>query len=253
MSEKLYHIALCKEDLEGATTAILPGDPGRVPKIAALLENAKPLAQNREYNSFLGEIAGRKVVVMSTGIGGPSAAIAIEELHQRGVTTMVRVGTCGGMQLDVKAGDLVVVNAAIRMEGLSREYLPIEYPAVADLDVTCALRDEAAALGLPYHVGVVQCKDSFYGQHSPKTMPVGYELLDKWDAWIKGGALGSEMETAALFTVSAVRRIRAGAVMLCVWNQEREAAGLPQDEEHDTEKAIRVAIGGIRRLLEQEN
>ena len=247
--EKRYHINLCKTDLEGAEIAILPGDPGRVPKIASLLEHAKPLAQNREYNSWLGYLEGRPVAVVSTGIGGPSAAIAIEELSQLGVTTMIRVGTCGGMQMDVKAGDLVVVNAAVRMEGLSREYLPIEFPAVSDFTVTSALREEALAQGLPFHIGVAQCKDSFYGQHDPGSMPVGEMLKEKWQVWIQGGALCSEMETAALFTVSAVRKIRAGAVMLCVWNQEREAAGLPQEEEHDTEKAIRVAIGAVARLL----
>ena len=249
MSEKLYHINLCKEDLEGADTAILPGDPGRVPKIAAMLENPRPLTQNREYNSYLGTLEGRRVVVISTGIGGPSASIAVEELSMLGVQTFVREGTCGGMQLGVQAGDLVVVNAAIRMEGTSREYLPIEFPAVADFEVTAALRDEAQALGYAHHVGVVQCKDSFYGQHDPDSMPVGYELKDKWQAWIKGGALASEMETAALFTVSSVRRLRAGAVMLCIWNQEREAAGLPQEREHDTDKAIRVAVGAVARLL----
>ena len=252
MSEKLYHINLCKEDLEGADIAILPGDPGRVPKIAAMLENPKPLTQNREYNSYLGTLEGRRVVVISTGIGGPSASIAVEELATLGVQTFVRVGTCGGMQLGVQAGDLVVVNAAIRMEGTSREYLPIEFPAVADFEVTAALRDEARALGYAHHVGVVQCKDSFYGQHDPDSMPVGYELKDKWQAWIKGGALASEMETAALFTVSSVRRLRAGAVMLCIWNQEREAAGLPQEREHDTDKAIRVAVGAVARLLREK-
>ena len=115
--------------------------------------------------------------------------------------------------------------------------------------MTAALRDEAQALGFAHHVGVVQCKDSFYGQHDPASMPVGYELQNKWNAWIKGGALASEMETAALFTVSSVRRLRAGAVMLCIWNQEREAAGLPQEREFDTEKAIRTAVGAIARLL----
>ena len=249
MSERMYHINLCKEELEGAKAVILPGDPGRVPKIAALLQEAKPLAQNREYTSWLGRLEGQPVDTTATGIGGPSAAIAVEELAQLGVETFVRVGTCGGMQLDVKAGDLVVVNAAIRMEGTSREYLPIEFPAVADFEVTAALRDEAQALGFAHHVGVVQCKDSFYGQHDPASMPVGYELQNKWNAWIKGGALASEMETAALFTVSSVRRLRAGAVMLCIWNQEREAAGLPQEREFDTEKAIRTAVGAIARLL----
>ncbi len=251
-TEKLYHIQLSEKELAGAKYAIIAGDPGRIPKIAAGFENARQLAFNREYNSWLGECAGEKVVLMSHGIGGPSTAIAVEELFQLGVRTFIRVGTCGGMALEVKAGDIVIVNGAIRAEGTSREYLPIEFPAVANLDVTCALRDEARALGLPHHIGIAQCKDSFYGQHDPGRMPVSYELLNKWQAWLRGGALCSEMETAALYTVCATLGARAGGVMLAVWNQEREAAGLPQDTQHDTEAAICTATGAIRRLIEQD-
>ena len=246
--EKLYHIGLCKADLEGADYAILPGDPGRVEKIAALMENAKEIGRNREYTSWLAETKGVKVLVMSTGMGGPSTAIGVEELHMLGVSHLIRVGTCGGMQLQVQAGDLVVVNGAIRQEGTSKEYLPVEFPAIADIDVTVALRQAARELGLPNHTGVVQCKDSFYGQHDPARMPVSYELENKWQAWIKGGALGSEMETAALYTVSQVLGVHAGAVMLCVWNQEREKAGLDQKETHDTTGAIRAAIRAVEIL-----
>ncbi|MBC5581486.1 uridine phosphorylase [Anaerofilum sp. BX8] len=246
--EKLYHIGLCKADLEGADYAILPGDPGRVEKIAALMENARQIGSNREYTSWLAETRGVRVLVMSTGMGGPSTAIGVEELHMLGVSHLIRVGTCGGMQLQVQAGDLVVVNGAIRQEGTSKEYLPIEFPAIADIDVTIALRQAAKELGLPSHTGVVQCKDSFYGQHDPARMPVSYELENKWQAWIRGGALGSEMETAALYTVSQVLGVQAGAVMLCVWNQEREKAGLDQKETHDTTGAIRTAIRAVEIL-----
>lgn len=251
MDEKLYHINLNKADIEGAKYAILPGDPGRVPKIAAFFENSKPLGQNREYNSYLGEINGEKVVCVSTGIGGPSASICIEELFALGVTNFIRVGTSGGMQIPVEAGDLVVVTGAIRMEGTSKEYLPIEFPAVPDLGITCALRDGAKALGHRYHTGVVECKDSFYGQHSPARMPVSYELENKWQAWIKGGCLASEMESAALFTVCSSLGAKAGAIMLCVWNQERAKAGLSNQKEHDTEKAIAVAIEAIKILIDE--
>ena len=251
MGEKLYHINLSKEDIQGAKYAILPGDPDRVPKIAAFFDNPQKIGQKREYVSYLGELCGEKVLCVSTGIGGPSAAICIEELAQLGVETFIRVGTSGGMQLKVNAGDVVVVTGAIRMEGTSKEYLPIEFPAVADLDVTCALRDAAKKLGYTYHTGVVQCKDSFYGQHAPQRMPVGYELENKWQAWIKGGCLASEMESAALFTVCATLGTRAGAVMLCVWNQEREKAGLDQNEEHDTEKAIKTAIEALKILINE--
>ena len=250
MERKLYHINLSKSDIQGAKYAILPGDPDRVPKIAAFFDNPQKIGQKREYNSYIGELGGEKVLCVSTGIGGPSAAICIEELYQLGVTNFIRVGTSGGMQMNVKAGDVIVVNGAIRMEGTSKEYLPIEFPAVPDLDITCALRDAAQKLGYDYHVGVVQCKDSFYGQHAPHRMPVSYELENKWQAWIKGGCLASEMESAALFTVCSTLGARAGAVMLCVWNQERAKAGLDRDEEHDTEKAIKTAIEAIKILIE---
>ena len=251
MDEKLYHINLSKSDIQGAKYAILPGDPDRVPKIANFFDNPQKIGQKREYTSYLGQIDGENVLCVSTGIGGPSAAICIEELRQLGVETFIRVGTSGGMQLNVQAGDVVVVTGAIRMEGTSKEYLPIEFPAVADLDVTCALRDAAKKLGYSYHTGVVQCKDSFYGQHAPQRMPVSYELENKWQAWIKGGCLASEMESAALFTVCSTLGAKAGAVMLCVWNQEREKAGLDNKEEHDTEKAIKTAIEAIKILINE--
>ena len=251
MGGKMYHINLCKEDIQGAKYAIIPGDPDRVPLIASFLDNGVKIGQKREYTSYIGTLDGEKIVVCSTGIGGPSAAICIEELYQLGITNFIRVGTSGGMQIDVQAGDVVVVTGAIRMEGTSKEYLPIEFPAVADLDITCALRDAAKKLGYRYHTGVVQCKDSFYGQHAPGRMPVGYELQNKWQAWIKGGCLASEMESAALFTVCATLGAKAGAVMLCVWNQEREKLGLDQNEEHDTQKAVRTAVEAIKILINE--
>ena len=251
MDEKMYHINLNKADIQGAKYAILPGDPDRVPKIAAFFDNPQKIGQKREYVSYLGQLCGENVLCVSTGIGGPSAAICIEELRQLGVENFIRVGTSGGMQLKVNAGDIVVVTGAIRMEGTSKEYLPIEFPAVADLDITCALRDAAKKIVYTYHTGVVQCKDSFYGQHAPQRMPVSYELEHKWEAWIRGGCLASEMESAALFTVCATLGAKAGAVMLCVWNQEREKAGLDQNEEHDTEKAIKTAIEAIKILINE--
>lgn len=247
--DKMYHIGLSKLDIEGARFAILPGDPGRVESIARYLENSKKIGQKREYTSYLGTLKNEKVLVISTGMGGPSTAICVEELAQIGITHLIRIGTSGGMQLNVSAGDVVIATGAIRQEGTSKEYLPIEFPAIADLDISIALRESAKDQGLNYHTGVVQCKDSFYGQHDPERMPVSYELQNKWDAWIKGGTLCSEMETASLFTVSSVLRLHAGAVLLVVWNQEREKQGLPQDECFDTDRAIRVAIDAIKKLI----
>lgn len=250
--EVMYHIGLSKKDIKGAKYAILPGDPGRVPKIAACLDDAVKIGQNREYTSYLGKIEDEYVLVMSTGMGGPSTAIAVEELAQIGLKNLIRVGTCGGMQLDVSAGDLVIAQAAIRQEGTSKEYVPIEYPAVADFDLTASLREAATELGFTSHIGVVQCKDSFYGQHSPERMPVSYELENKWNAWIKAGALCSEMETASLYIVSSVLRLKAAAILSTVWNQEREKLGMPQETNLDVDKEIIVAIKALTNIIKKE-
>ncbi|MEE1115193.1 MAG: uridine phosphorylase [Eubacterium sp.] len=245
-----YHIHTRPGDV--GRYVILPGDPKRCAKIAAYLDGAELVADNREFTTYTGTLDGVKVSVTSTGIGGPSAAIAMEELVHCGADTFIRVGTCGGMQTEVIGGDLIIATGAVRMEGTSREYAPIEYPAVPDFTVTRALVDSAADLGFRTHTGVVQCKDSFYGQHEPQKKPVGYELLNKWDAWIRCGALGSEMESAALFTVGSTLRVRTGTVLLTIANQERAKAGLDNPQVHDTDGAIRTAIEAIRRLIRED-
>lgn len=252
MSEELmYHINLSKND--SAKYAILPGDPGRVEKITTFLDSPKLVSFNREYKTFEGYIDGEKVLVVSTGIGGPSTAICVEELAKIGVDTFIRVGTCGGMQMNVNPGDIVIANAAIRMEGTTLEYMPIEFPAVADFEVTSALKNAAENLSYPHHIGVVQAKDSFYSQHSPESMGVSDVLKYKWDAWIKGGCLASEMESAALYIVSAVRKLRAGAVFHCVWNQEQAGRGMPQENHiSDTTCAIKTAVEAIRILINND-
>ena len=176
-----YHIQLGR-DVPVGKYCLLPGDPGRCAAIAAHFDDPVHQMTNREYCTWTGTLLGQPVSVCSTGIGGPSAVIAIEELTQLGVTTFLRVGTCGGIRTDVQSGDVVIATGAIRMEGASREYAPIEYPAVSDFQVTTALVQAAQKLGKTYHTGVVQCKDSFYGQHIPERMPVSYELLAKWEA-----------------------------------------------------------------------
>ncbi len=250
MVQQSYHIGF--NDAKGAKYVILPGDPGRVEKIARFLDEPQFLAQNREYTTWIGKLAGQPVLVMSTGMGGPSTAIAVEELAALGVKTFIRIGTAGGMQTEVIGGDVVVATGSIRMEGTTREYVPIEYPAVPDFDVTYALKSAAEKLGLRCHTGVVQSKDSFYGQHSPSRMPVGYELENKWKAWIGAGCLASEMESAALFIVCSTLRVRAGSVFSIVWNQERERLGLDNPEVHDTTDAIKTAVEATRILIEKE-
>ena len=228
---------------------LLPGDPGRCEKIAAYFDEPEFVSSNREYTIYRGKLAGKTVSVCSTGIGGPSAAIAMEELHAIGADTFVRVGTCGGIDLNVRSGDVVVATGAIRYEHTSCEYAPIEFPAVADFEVATALVQAAQAMGKTYHAGVVQCKDSFYGQHDPKRMPVSHELLQKWDAWKRLGVKASEMESAALFVVASALGCRCGSCFHVIWNQEREAAGLDQDMSEDTSSAIAVGIEAIKRLI----
>ena len=248
--EKQYHIQVGEGDV--GKYVILPGDPKRCAKIAAYFDDAKLVADSREYVTYTGYLDGVKVSVTSTGIGGPSASIAMEELVKCGADTFIRVGTCGGMQLDVKSSDVVIASGAIRMEGTSKEYAPIEFPAVADIDIINALRASAKELGQTSHVGVVQCKDAFYGQHSPETMPVSYELLNKWEAWKRLGCKASEMESAALFVAASHLRVRCGSDFLVVGNQERQEAGLDNPIVHDTEAAIKVAVEAVRRLIQAD-
>lgn len=248
--DKEYHIGLKAGDI--GEYVILPGDPGRVEKIAQHLDNPVFVGQNREYTTYTGTLNGVKVSVMSTGMGGPSTAIGVEELVHIGAKTLIRVGTSGGMQPEVEAGHVVVASGAIRMDGTASEYAPIEFPAVANFDVTNALAGACQNLNLNYHVGVVQCKDNFYGQHSPESMPTSYELLNKWEAWKRCGALTSEMESATLFIVSAIRRVRAGSILLVVANQTRREMGLSDTQVHDTEIAIKAAVEAIRLLIEKD-
>lgn len=249
-SGKQYHTGVGPGDI--GEYVILPGDPKRCAKIAAHFDNPVLVADSREYITYTGTLDGVKVSVTSTGIGGPSAAIAIDELAKCGAHTFIRVGTCGGMQEEVMGGDIVIATGAVRMEGTSREFAPIEYPAVADFNVTNALVSAAGKIGVRNHVGVVQCKDSFFGQHEPGIMPVSYELENKWQAWIRMGCLASEMESAALFIAGSFLRVRVGSCFLVVANQERAKKGLPNKQAHDTELAISVAVEAIRELIEKE-
>lgn len=242
-----YHIQVANGEV--GRYVILPGDPKRCKKIAQYFEDPVMIADNREFITYTGTLDGVKVSVTSTGIGGPSAAIAMEELARCGADTFVRIGTCGGIQPEVKSGDIVVATGAVRMEGTSKEYAPIEYPAVADLMVVNALVSAAKEKDCEFYTGVVQSKDAFYGQHEPEMMPAGYELINKWEAWKKLGCLASEMETAALYIVAAKLHVRVGACFLVMANQEREKLGLENPVVHDTDMAVQVAVEAIRKLI----
>lgn len=248
--DKQYHIQIKKGQI--GKYVILPGDPKRVSLIAGYLKNASCVADNREFVTYTGYLEGQKVSVTSTGIGGASSAIAMEELVKCGADTFIRVGTCGGMQMSVQSGDIVIATGAVRMEGTSKEYAPIEYPAIADFNVTSALIQSAKEHKRRYHAGVVQCKDSFYGQHEPEQKPVGFSLIEKWEAWKKMGCIASEMESAALFIVGASLHVKVGSCLLVVANQEREKEGLDNPVVHDTKPVIRMAIDAVRRMIQNE-
>ena len=247
---KQYHIETLPGDV--GKYVILTGDPKRVKKIAAYLDDAELKADAREFETRTGYLEGEKVTVTSTGIGGPSAAIALEELVRSGAEVFIRVGTCGGIQEEVKSGDLVIATGAVRMEGTSREYAPVEFPAVADIDIAFALQEAAREKGYEYHTGIIQSKDSFYGQHEPEKMPVSYDLLNKWESYKRLGVMASEMECAALFTVGSYLRVKVGGILLVMANQEREKAGLDNPVVHDTERAIVTAVEAMRILIKKD-
>ena len=291
-----YHVGVVPEEI--GAYVILPGDPKRVPKIAAYLDDAKKVADVREFVTYTGYLDGEKVSVTSTGIGGPSAAIALTELAKCGAHTFIRVGTCGGIDDRVLGGDLVIAQSAVRQEGTSLEYAPLAVPATADQEIISALIEgaeetgypladtrkirkaaaenamltasgngksplqllyekdltdaEAAARGRRAHTGIVQSKDSFYGQHEPQLMPVSDKLQSDWKAYIDLGVLCSEMECAALFTAGRFLRVRTGAVLLVMANQERAKKGYQNPVIHDTDDAIRSVIAAMRILIRKD-
>jgi uridine phosphorylase len=246
-NELMYHIQMKKGDV--GRYVFLPGDPGRCEKIASYFDDPQLIAYNREYKTYTGTLLGEKVSVTSTGIGCPSTAIAVEELIKIGADTFVRVGTSGGMQPYLRAGDLGIVTGAIRDEGTTSHYMPIEFPAVADIDVILALREGAKKAGTTAHLGISQSKDSFFGQHEPERMPIADRLLERWRAWVMGGTICSEMEAAAIFVLSSIYRKRAGGIMLIGWNQEGDH---PEEHVSDLDPLIRTAIEGVKILIEQD-
>ena len=254
-NERQFHIQTLPEDV--GRYVILPGDPDRVPKIAELLDDAHQIARNREYNVYTGYLDGEKVTICSTGIGGPSAAIAVEELIKCGADTFIRIGTSGGIDLKVYGGDLIIASAAIRAEGTTAEYLPDGYPAVADFGVVSALQ-KAAELssadenGKRYHIGVVHSKDSFYGEVEPENSPVSENIISRWESYLRCGCLTSEMECAAIFAVGIARHVRCGAVLTALWNAERSKRGLPDNITYDSSRAIRCVVDAIKILIKED-
>jgi uridine phosphorylase len=249
-----YHIHLHKGDV--GRYVFLPGDPGRCETIASYFDDPKFIAKNREYVTYTGTLLGEEVSVTSTGIGCPSTAIAVEELINVGADTFIRIGTSGGIQPGTPVGDVAVVTGAIRDEGTTLHYMPVDFPAVADMDVVFAMREGAIRANIPYRLGITQSKDSFYGEMEPDRMPVADRLKERWNAWIMGGAICSEMESAVIFVLSSIYRKRAGGVMLMAGSADTQPK-TPEEWDHfhkmlDIHRAISTAVEGIKVLIEQD-
>ena len=244
-AEMQYHVHLKRGDI--GRYVILPGDPGRTPLIASFFDDAKEVAFNREYRTFTGTVDGIKVSCCSTGIGCPSTAIAVEELIKCGADTFIRIGTCGALQPEVKLGDLCITTGAVREEGTTRQYVPLSYPAVADLDVTIALRQAAKNLGYPAHTGIGHCKDAFFIED--KDIPIREDIEAKWNAWYKSNVISTSMESAALFVVSSIRRVRAGEVLATIGLTYDDA---PIMKKVGIEEGIKTAIEAGRILAAQD-
>jgi uridine phosphorylase len=244
---KEYHIAIGSED--SAPYAILPGDPGRVPLIASFLENAKEIAWNREYRSFKGFLDRAPVLVTSTGIGCPSAAIAVEELIHIGVKVFLRVGTAGSLQENVKIGDLVISTGSVRAEGTTRQYVPEIFPSVADLDVTCALKAAARNLGFPFHTGITHCKDAFYSEIEGYS-PLARDTENLWKCWENSRVLATSMESAAIFVISYLRGAKAGEILAIIGSTKEKKAII---KKAGIEEAAKTAVQAIRHLENQKS
>jgi uridine phosphorylase len=253
MAAKVYHLNLESDAIEGAKVALLPGDPGRVEGLArfAPLADARELANKREYRTWLAYASGVPVLVTSTGIGGPSAAIALDELAQLGVRTFLRVGTTGAIQPDLEIGTVVVTTGAVRLDGASTHYAPIEYPAVADHDVVAAALEAARALGVPYRAGVSASTDTFYPGQERYDSFTGYvprRFQGATEEWRRLHVLNYEMESSTILTLCAAMGLRGGCVAGVVVNRARSEAVLPEHLERGEANAVKVATAAIARL-----
>jgi uridine phosphorylase len=244
---KKYHVGLAKGEV--GDYVLVPGDPGRTPMIAKYLDGAKEVAFSREYRTFTGSLDGVPVSAMSTGMGGPSVAIGVEELSELGVHSFLRVGTCGAAQPEIKMGDLVIALGSVRSEGTPNGYVPLEYPAVASLDVVNALVDAAKASGAPYHVGIIRSVDALYSDLMPDTMPRPH-LRDELEMWSRAGVLSNDMETSTLFVVARLRKLRAGTINLCV--DELGAGEIHHLDPSYMDRMLKVAVDALRLLIKDD-
>jgi len=245
--EKKYHIGLAKGEV--GEYVLVPGDPGRTPAIAKYLDDAHEVAFSREYRTFTGSLLGVPVSTISSGMGGPSVAIGIEELSELGVHTFLRVGTCGAAQPEIKMGDLVIATGAVRSEGTPTGYIPLEYPAIASLDMVNALVEAAKAAGAPHHVGVIRSVDALYSDLMPDRMPRPH-IREELEMWSRAGVLSNDMESSTLFVVARLRRRRAGTINLCV--DELGAGEIHHLDPSYMDRMLRVAVDALKRLIEHD-
>ncbi len=248
----VFHLGLTKADLQGATLAIVPGDPERVKKIAALMDNPVQLASHREFTTWRADIDGKAVIVCSTGIGGPSTSIAVEELAQLGIRTFLRVGTTGAIQPDISVGDVLVTTGSVRLDGASLHFAPLEFPAVADFTCTTALVEAAKALGATTHIGVTASSDTFYpGQERYDTFSgrVVSRFQNSMKEWQQMGVLNYEMESATLLTMCASQGLRAGMVAGVIVNRTQQEIPDAETMKKTESDAVRIVVEAARRLI----
>ncbi len=245
--EKKYHIGLAKGEV--GEYVLVPGDPGRTPAIAKYLDDAREVAFSREYRTFTGSLLGVPVSTISSGMGGPSVAIGVEELSELGVHTFLRVGTCGAAQPEIKMGDLVIATGSVRSEGTPNGYIPLEYPAIASLDMVNALVEAAKAAGAQHHVGIIRSVDALYSDLMPDLMPRPH-IRDELEMWSRAGILSNDMESSTLFVVARLRQRRAGTINLCV--DELGAGEIHHLDPSYMDSMLRVAVDSLKRLIEHD-
>lgn len=246
--QKKYHVGLGPGDV--GNYVLVPGDPGRTPMIAKYLDGAKEVAFSREYRTFTGSISGVPVSTVSTGMGGPSVAIAVEELSELGVHTFLRVGTCGAAQPEIKMGDLVIATGAVRSEGTPNGYVPLEYPAIPALDVVNALVEASRAEGVRHHLGIIRSVDALYSDLVPDRMPRPAHIKEELELWSRAGVLSNDMESSTLFVVARLRKLRAGTINLCV--DELGAGEIHHLDPSYMDRMLKVAVDALRRLIKTD-
>ncbi|MDA9558016.1 uridine phosphorylase [Vibrio sp.] len=251
---KVFHLGIDESDIKGAKLAIIPGDPARVERIANLMSNPTFLASHREYTVFLAELDGHKVVVCSTGIGGPSTSIAVEELAQLGVRQFLRIGTTGAIQPDVNVGDIIVTLGSVRLDGASLHFAPMEFPAVADYQVATAMKNASESLGAKVHVGITASSDTFYpGQERYDTFTgrVTPRFKGSLEEWQSMGVLNFEMESATLLTMAASSGLQAGCLAGVIVNRTQTETPDEVVLKQAESKAVQAVVDAAKIMLSQ--